>query len=70
MSKMAELHARGITSLRDYVLGRKDEREDMLRLLEQELAAADKMYDTDMVEICTHLIQVLNAFPIEVEEPA
>ena len=70
MSKMAELHARGITNLRDYVLGRHDECEDMLRLLEQELAAADKMYDTDMVEICTHLIQVLNAFPIEVEEPA
>ncbi|CAB4128980.1 hypothetical protein UFOVP225_119 [uncultured Caudovirales phage] len=68
MAKMAELHARGITNLRDYVIGRQDEREDMLRILEQELAAADKLYDTDMVEICTHLIQSLNAFPITTDE--
>jgi hypothetical protein len=27
------------------------------------------MYDTDMVEICTHLIQALNVFPVETEEP-
>jgi hypothetical protein len=69
MSKMAELHARGISNLRDYVLGRQDEREELLRILEQELTAADKMYDTDMVEIGTHLIQALNAFPVETEEP-
>jgi hypothetical protein len=69
MSKMAELHARGISNLRDYVLGRQDEREELLRILEQELTAADKMYDTDMVEICTHLIQALNVFPVETEEP-
>lgn len=69
MSKMAELHARGVTNLRDYTLGRQDEREDMLRLLEHELVAADKMGDIDMVEICTNLMQLLNAFPITDEGP-
>ena len=69
MSKMAELHARGVTNLHDYVIGRQDEREDLLRILEKELAAADKTYDTDMVEICTSLIQLLNAFPITEENP-
>jgi hypothetical protein len=68
MAKMAELHARGISNLRDYTLGRQDEREELLRVLEQELAAADKMYDTDMVEICTHLIQVLKVFPVSESE--
>lgn len=69
MAKMAELSARGVTDLHSYLIGKKDERDNILKVLERELNTAAYMEDADMVEIVTALMQVLTAFPVEVEEP-
>ena len=43
MAKMADLHARGITSLHSYIEGRKDERDHIVRLIEN-----DKTLETQL----------------------
>ena len=68
MSKMAELHARGVTDLHSYTCGRRDEREELVSVLQQERDNACDMGDTSMVELTTWLIDYLNNVPGLAEE--
>ena len=65
MSKMADLHAAGVTDLKSYAIGRKDERDELVLLLEKEKKAAESMGDNLMVETVTHLIKLITWFPEE-----
>lgn len=68
MSKMGELSARGVTDLHSYTCGRRDEREELVSVLQQEHDNACDMGDTDMVQLTTWLIDYLKNAPGLAEE--
>ena len=59
MAKMAGLAAMGVTNLRDYILGRMDERDDFLQVLEKELENANATADTQRAEFVTDMIHLV-----------